>query len=68
MYRLNGVKVAGPDFDVKTCDFIEAKKEERKQHERDVARAKGGSTPAPKKQEDNVKDLLGRGYFHLGGH
>ena len=38
VYRLNGVKVAGSDFDVKVCDFIEMKKEERRQHEREVAR------------------------------
>ena len=30
IYRLNGVKVSGKDLEVKVCDFIEAKKEERR--------------------------------------
>ena len=38
MYRLNGVKVSGDDLEVRICDFIEAKKEERREHERDIAR------------------------------
>ena len=38
VYRLNGVKVSGDDMEVRVCDFIEAKKEERREHERDIAR------------------------------
>jgi hypothetical protein len=69
IYRLNGVKVSGPDLDVRVCDFIESKKEERREHERDVARLKSNSnyTPEPPKQE-TVKDTLGgKGYIKVGG-
>ena len=45
MYRLNGVKVFGDDLEVKVCDFIEAKKEERAAHEREVARKNADNTP-----------------------
>ena len=38
MYRLNGVKVYGEDMEVKICDFIEAAKEQRADHERAEAR------------------------------
>ena len=71
IYRLNGVKVSGPDLEVRVCDFIESKKEERREHERDVARLKSSNnyTPEPPKQDENsgVKDMLGKGYIKVGG-
>jgi hypothetical protein len=44
IYRLNGVKVSGADLEVRVCDFIEMKKEERREHERDIARLKSASS------------------------
>ena len=68
IYRLNGVKISGPDLDVRVCDFIEAKKEERREHERDMARLKSqpNYTPEPSKQE-GAKDMLGKGFIKVGG-
>ena len=68
LYRLNGVKVAGPDFDVKVCDFIEAKKEERKQHEKDEAR-KRKEADKKNKSDDDSKVSKGpkKGELHPGG-
>jgi hypothetical protein len=69
IYRLNGVKVSGDDLEVRVCDFIEAKKEERREHERDIARLKNADTPAPAKQADSgVKNMLGTGFLKVGGH
>ena len=68
IYRLNGVKVSGKDLEVKVCDFIEAKKEERRQHERDVARAKNNSAPPKPKEKEEEPNLLGSGYLKVGGH
>jgi len=69
IYRLNGVKVSGADLDVRVCDFIESKKEERREHERDVARLKSqpNTTPEPPKQPEGVKDMMGKGYIKVGG-
>ena len=70
IYRLNGVKVSGADLEVRVCDFIESKKEERREHERDIARLKSQSnyTPEPPKQDQSgVKDMLGKGYIKVGG-
>jgi hypothetical protein len=71
IYRLNGVKVSGSDLEVRVCDFIESKKEERREHERDVARlnSQANYTPEPPKPqpESGVKDMLGKGYIKVGG-
>ena len=68
LYRLNGVKVAGPDYDVKVCDFIEAKKEERKQHEKDEARKKKEQEKKNKSASDADKENeLKKGELHPGG-
>ena len=66
MYRLNGVKIFGEDVDVRVCDFVEMKKEERKGHNQDEAKNKkdtGASAPEKPKQTN----LLGKGVLHLGG-
>ena len=50
MYRLNGVKIWGEDSDVKVCDIVEMKKEERKEHTKDDAKnQKDTGAPAPQK-------------------
>ena len=51
------------------CDFIESKKEERREHERDIARLRSqpNTTPEPPKSQDGVKDLMGKGYIKVGG-
>ena len=65
IYRLNGVKVSGKDMPLRVCDFIEAKKEERRKHERDVAR---GQPTTPKPAPKGQSNLLGYGSLHVGGH
>ena len=67
LYRLNGVKVFGPDYDIKVCDFIEAKKEERKQHEKDEARKKKEEEKKNAKPEEK-KHELEKGELHPGGN
>ena len=44
LYRLNGVKASGDDIEVRVCDYIEMKKEERREHERDIARLKNSQS------------------------
>ena len=69
MYRLNGVKVFGEDLEVKVCDFIEAKKEERQAHEREVARKNsGGDQPSTPPQGQEDPNVQGTGMLHPGGH
>ena len=51
IYRLNGVKVSGNDLEVRVCDFIEMKKEERREHERDVARLKSATSESDAAQQ-----------------
>jgi hypothetical protein len=71
LYRLNGVKVSGEDLEVRVCDFIEMKKEERREHERDVARLRspGQSDAQPPKSNSGVKNMLGgNGFLRVGGH
>ena len=67
LYRLNGVKVWGLDSDVKVCDIIEMKKEERKEHDKEEAKnEKDTGAPAPEKPEQPT-NLIGKGVHHLGG-
>lgn len=69
IYRLNGVKVSGEDLEVRVCDFIEAKKEERREHERDIARLRSSEveTTTPAKSDNGVKNMLGNGFLKVGG-
>ena len=50
---------------LKVCDFIEAKKEERRKYERDAAR---GQKTTPKPAPTGQNNLLGYGSLHVGGH
>lgn len=73
IYRLNGVKVSGNDLEVRVCDFIEMKKEERREHERDVARLKSATSESDaaqqkQQQQSGVKNMLGNGFLKVGGH
>ena len=68
MYRLNGVKVSGEDMEVRICDHIEAKKEERKQHEREEARKNQNNTPAPPAPVPTGPKNTQGGFLHVGGH
>jgi hypothetical protein len=70
IYRLNGVKVSGEDLEVRVCDFIEAKKEERREHERDVARLRSSDSEntTPTRSDNGVKNMLGNGFLKVGGH
>ena len=70
IYRLNGVKVSGEDLEVRVCDFIEAKKEEWREHERDIARLRNSdnSQNTTPKKDNGVKNMLGNGFLKVGGH
>jgi hypothetical protein len=71
IYRLNGVKATGEDLEVRVCDYIEMKKEERREHERDMARlnsANSQADTAAKKDTNGVKNMLGNGFLKVGGH
>ena len=67
MFRLHGVKAFGEDLDVKVCDYIEMKKEERKEFNAAKSDSEKKTGAPPPEKPESPTNMLGSGILHLGG-